>query len=650
MDTLPRCLAHQRQTRPDRIAIREKRRGIWQSLSWSAFADEAQAIAAALHADGLQRGDKVALLSENRPRMLIAMAAVQWLGGVIVPLFPEAGAEETAEQLTTAAVVAVFAENQEQVDKLLKITGRCPALRRIVFDQDRGMRHYRHPQLVAYDTWLAEGRQALGQSRAALDDLLARGQASDPAALFFTSGTTGPAKAVVHSHAGLIDRMRALAELDALSEGDVLLAYLSPAWIVQHAFAYVLPLVTGACVCCPESSETMLSDMREMGPTLFLAPPRVLETLLTQVSIRIADTGGIKQRLYEHYMGVAARTGAAVLAGGALGLADRASHAVGNALIYGPLRDVIGLSQVRVAYAAGEAIGPDLLQFYRSVGINLKALYGSTETGPCVAVHRNGQVLPDTVGAAAPGVELAISPKGEVLVRSPGLFLGYHGDPQGSPQAIGVKDGWYHSGDAGWLGPDGQLRVIDRIRDVCRLHDGTAFSPKLIENKLKFSPYIREAVAFGDGQLRVGVFVNIDLEAVGNWADRQGISYTGHADLAAHDEVYELISRCIGQANAELAADPSLGRAQVHDFLILHKLLEPEDGELTRMRKPRRDVIAERFGGLIQALHEGRPEMHVDAPVRYEDGRMGVVSANVKIRKAPTHPARPAVQSVRQAA
>ena len=650
MDTLPRCLAHQRQTRPGGTAIREKRRGIWQSLSWAEFADQAQAIAASLRADGLRRGDRVGLLSENRPRMLVAMAAVQWLGGVIVPLVPEAGADETAAQLASGGVVAVFAENQEQVDKLLKGVESCSGLRRIVFDHDRGMRHYRHPQLVAFDTWLAEGRRALDQCQAELDAELAGGQASDPAALFFTSGTTGPAKAVVHSHAALIDRMRALAELDSLGESEVLLAYLSPAWIVQHAFGYVLPLVTGACVCCPESSETMLADMREMGPTLFLAPPRVLETLLTQVSIRIADTGGVKQRVYDHYMAVAARCGSAALAGGELGLADRASYAVGNALIYGPLRDVIGLSQVRVAYAAGEAIGPDLLQFYRSIGINLKALYGATETGPCVAVHRNGQVQPDTVGAAAPGVELAISAEGEVLVRSPGLFLGYQGDPQGIPQTVGVKDGWYHTGDAGWLGPDGQLRVIDRVRDICRLRDGTAFSPKLIENKLKFSPYIREAVAFGDGQLRVGAFVNIDLEAVGNWADRQGISYTGHADLAAHDEVYELISGCIGQANAELATDPSLGRAQVHDFLILHKLLEPEDGELTRMRKPRRDVIAERFGSLIQAMHEGRQEMQVDAPVRYDDGRTGVVSADVKIRKAPTHPARPAVQSARQAA
>jgi long-chain acyl-CoA synthetase len=631
------------------VAVREKRRGIWQSLSWAAFADEAEALAAALRADGLQRGDKVGLLSDNRPRMLVAMAAVQWLGGVVVPLYPEAGVEETAEQLRAAGLVAVFAENQEQVDKLLQAAPRCPALRRIVFDQDRGMRHYQQPLLRALEACLAQGRQALGQHRAALEAELARGQPGDPAALFFTSGTTGPAKAVLHSHAALIDRMRTLAELDQLGETDVLLAYLSPAWIVQHAFAYVLPLVTGACVCCPESSETMLSDLREMGPSLFLAPPRVLETLLTQLTIRISDTGGVKQRLYEHYMGVAARVGPALLAGAPAGAGPRAAYAVGNALIYGPLRDVIGMSRVRVAYAAGEAIGPDLLQFYRAIGINLKALYGSTETGPCVAVHRNGQVQPESVGAAAPGVEVAISPQGEVLVRSPGLFLGYHTAQHGLAQALGDEAGWFHTGDAGWVGPDGQLRVIDRFSDIGRLHDGSAFSPKLLENKLKFSPYIREAVAFGHGQVQVGVFINIDLEAVGNWADRQGISYTGHADLAANAAVYELIARCIGQANAELAADPSLARAQIHRFVILHKMLEPEDGELTRMRKPRRELIAQRFAGLIQALHEGRESLHVDAAVRYDDGRMGVVSADLRICQAPTFPARPALQDVKQA-
>ncbi len=649
MDTFPRCLVQHADTRPGRPAIREKRRGIWQTLSWRQLADEVAAVAAGLLAKGLQRGERVGLLGDNRPRLFAAMAAVQWLGGVVVPLFADTTGEEIAEPIRSTGMAFVFAENQEQVDKLLALTSQCPSLRHIVFDDDRGMRHYAQPQLLAYDSLRAQGRESLtngADGRARLDAELARGSGSDAAALFFTSGTTGPARGVVHSHAALIDRARAAASVDGLSDADVAVAYLPPAWIGQHVFAYALPLVTGSCVCCPESSETMLVDMREMGPSLFLAPPRVLEALLTQVSIRIADTGGIKRALYTRCLALAERVGARILAREPVPLADRLAYALGNLLIFGPLRDVLGMSRLRVAYTAGEAIGPDLLLFYRSIGINLKQLYGSTETGLFVTLQLDGQVQPDAVGPAAPGVEIGFGPEHEVLVRSPGLFLGYL-DGEGSEGAEGgrrsatLAEGWFHTGDAGWLGADGQLRVIDRLKDVGRLSSGAAFSPKLIENKLKFSPYIHEAVAFGNGQDRVCVFINIDIEAVGNWADRQGLSYTGYADLAAHDEVYGLVADGIALANAELAADPLLADLQIHRFLILHKLLEADDGELTRMRKLRRDVIARRFGGLIEALFDGRTLVRVDAEVRYEDERVGIVSADVKIRDAKTFAAVP---------
>jgi long-chain acyl-CoA synthetase len=537
----------------------------------------------------------------------------------------------------SAGIAWVFAENQEQVDKLVALLPQCPSVRRICFDDDRGMRHYQQPQLLAYDTLLMQGREGLAGRRALLDAELARGDAQDAAALFFTSGTTGPARGVVHTHGALIDRARVAAQMDGLSEHDTTVAYLPPAWLGQHVLAYALPMVVGSCVCCPESSETMLSDMREMGPTVFLAPPRVLEALLTQVSIRIADTGGFKQRLYTRYLAVAGRAGARVLAGEPVGLGERLDYGLGNLLIYGPLRDVLGMSRLRVAYCAGEAIGADLLRFYRSIGINLKQLYGSTETGLFVTLQANGQVKPDAVGPAAPGVELAFSPEREVLVRSPGLFIGYHGDAEGTRRATNA-DGWFHTGDAGWLGDDGQLRVIDRLSDVGRLTDGTFFAPKLLENKLKFSPYINEAVAFGKGRDTVCVMVDLDADAVGNWADRQGLSYTGYADLAAHEAVYGLVAEVIAKANAELAADPELARSQIHRFLVLHKRLEADDGELTRMRKVRRDVIAQRFGSLVTALYDGSTQGRVDAEVRYDDGRVGVVSADVRIGQARTCP------------
>jgi long-chain acyl-CoA synthetase len=379
----------------------------------------------------------------------------------------------------------------------------------------------------------------------------------------------------------------------------------------------------------------MLQDMREMGPTVFLAPPRVLEALLTQVSIRIEDTGGIKRSLYTRYLAVAQQVGARVLAGDAVPAGDRLAYALGNLLIYGPLRDVLGMSRLRVAYTAGEAIGAELLGFYRAIGVNLKQLYGSTETGLFVTMQIDGRVLPDAVGPAAPGVELAFSAEREVLVRSPGLFLGYHRDEEGTRRATNAE-GWFHTGDAGWLGEDGQLRIIDRLQDVGRLQDGTLFAPKLLENKLKFSPYINEAVAFGHGRDKVCVFVDLDADAVGSWADKQGLSYTGYADLATQGPVYGLVAEVIAKVNAELSADPALAGAQIHRFLVLHKRLEPDDGELTRMRKVRRDVIAQRFAGLLQALYDGSRHGRVDAEVRYEDDRVGIVSADVKIGDAKT--------------
>jgi long-chain acyl-CoA synthetase len=635
LDTFPKWLAHQAQVRPARPAIREKSRGIWQTLTWRQLADEVAALAVGLLVQGFQRGQHVGLIGENRPRLFAAMAATQWLGGVVVPLFADTTAAEIAGPLQNAEIAYVFAENQEQVDKLLALLPRCPTIRRVFFDDDRGMRHYQQPELLSYDALLVQGRDGLASRHGQLDAELARGSGQDAAALFFTSGTTGPARGVVHSHGAMIDRARTAATLDGLTDSDVAVAYLPPAWIGQHVFAYALPMVAGSCVCCPESSETMLQDMREMGPSIFLAPPRVLEALLTQVSIRIAATGGIKRSLYTRCLALAERVGARILAGEPVGLADRLAYALGTLLIYGPLRDVLGMSRLRVAYAAGEAIGPDLLLFYRAIGINLKQLYGSTETGLFVTMQVNGQVKADTVGPAAPGVELAFSAEREVLVRSPGLFLGYHHDAEGTRRATNAE-GWFHTGDAGWLGDDGQLRVIDRLKDVGQLADGTLFAPKLLENKLKFSPYVNEAVAFGSGRDRVCAFVNIDLEAVGNWADRQGLSYTGYADLAALDEVYGLVAEGIAKANAELAADPALARLQIHRFLVLHKLLEADDGELTRMRKLRRDVVTQRYSGLVDALYDSSSQVRVDAEVRYEDGRVGVVSADVKIRDAKT--------------
>jgi len=624
--------------RGDRPAIREKDLGIWQTWTWHELAEETRAITAALAAMGFKRGEHFALVGDNRPRLYATMAAVQCLGGIPVPLYQDAVAAEMVFPIHNASIAFAFAEDQEQVDKLLEILPQCPTLTRIIYDDPRGLRHYKQPQLLAYDRLLESGRQAHRKDPAFVESEIARGSGSDTAAMFFTSGTTGVAKGVVHTHSSLIGPSRTAAELDRLGEDDVILAYLPPAWIGQNIFSCAQALVTGYCICCPESSETVMTDMREIGPTYYFAPPRVLENLLTQVSIRMEDASRVKRWLYAYFMRVAERVGGAILDGKRVSLVDRMLYSVGDLLIYGPLRNVLGMSRIKVGYTAGEAIGPDLFKFYRSIGINLKQLYGSTETAVFVCVQPDGQVKPDTVGPAVPGVELKFTPERELLIRSPGLFKEYYKNAEATVQAVD-SERWFHTGDAGYIDQDGHVKIIDRVKDVGKLADGTLFAPKYLENKLKFFPHVREAVCFGHGRDKVCAFINIDPDAVGNWAEKRNLSYSGYTDLASRDEVYELIRECVERVNADLAQEPELANSQIHRFLILHKELDADDGELTRTRKVRRGFIGEKYGSLVEALYGGRDSVHVEAQVRYEDGRTGTFSADLRIRDAKTFPA-----------
>jgi len=635
LDTFPKLLLHHARVRGERPAIREKDFGIWQTWTWRQFADEALALACGLAEEGLQGGQHVALVSDNRPRLYAAMSAVQCLGAVPVPLYQDAVAAEMAFPIQNAEIAFAFAEDQEQVDKLLEILPQCPNLRRIYFDDARGMRHYAQSPLRSYDKLLAAGRDALARDRAGIEARIAQGSSGDVAALFFTSGTTAAAKGVVHTHASLIGPSRAAAALDRLGADDVILAYLPPAWIGQNIFSCAQAFVTGYCICCPEAPETVMADMREVGPTYYFAPPRVLEALLTQVSIRMDDASLVKRWLYRKFMEVAHRVGGALLDGGPVSALDRLTYWLGDVVVYAPLRNVLGMSRVRVGYTAGEAIGPDLFKFYRSIGINLKQLYGSTETAVFVCVQADGQVKPDTVGPAVPGVELKFSDARELLVRSPGLFAEYYKNPGATAQAKD-RDGWFHTGDAGFFDAQGHVKIIDRVKDVGKLHDGTLFAPKYLENKLKFFPYIKEAVCFGNARESVCAFINIDVEAIGNWAEKRNMPYSGYTDLAARDEVYELVRGCVERVNADLSAEPEIANSQIRRFLILHKELDADDGELTRTRKVRRSYIGERYGALVDALYQGADSVHVEAQVKYEDGRIGSISADLKIREAKT--------------
>ncbi|WP_353153367.1 AMP-binding protein [Pollutimonas bauzanensis] len=637
-DTFPAWVLHHAQVRGGRAAMREKDLGIWQTMTWSQLAAQMQVLASGLAALGVQAGQHVAIVGENRPRLYLSMMAAQAIGAIPVPLYQDAIAAEMLYVFQDADIRVAIVEDQEQVDKMLEVAEQCPALRHIVYDDPRGLRNYALANLLAFDRLLALGSEYSAAHPNHIEDAIAAVKPDDTAAMFYTSGTTGKPKGVVLTHHALIDRALAIQELENLTDREEVLAYLPPAWIGQNMFSYTQFLVTGFTVNHPESPDTVSIDMHDIGPTYYFAPPRVLEDLLTRVMIRMEDASTIKRKLFHAFMGLARRVGVRILdKDPSVSGWDRFKYRIGNVVMYGPLRNALGMSRVRVAYTAGEAIGPDLFVFYRSIGINLKQLYGSTETSVFVCVQSDGQVRADTVGPPVKGVEIRVAENGEIQVKSPGLFKEYYRNPEATAESY-TADGWYHTGDAGYLDTDGQLKIIDRAKDVGKLADGSLFAPKYIENKLKFYQYIKEVVAFGADRNEVCAFINIDLEAVGNWAERQGLPYAGYTDLAQKPEVYALIRKCVEEVNADLSTDAKLCGSQVSRFLVLHKELDPDDDELTRTRKVRRAFIAQKYDILVDALFQGKSNQYIETEVKFEDGRKGKISADLKIAQAKIFP------------
>jgi len=595
-----------------------------------------------LAAAGLQRGQHVIVVGDNRPRLSAAMLAAQALGAIPVPLYQDAVAAEFVFPVQNAEVAFAVVENQEQVDKMLEVREQCPALAQIWFDDPRGLRHYEEPGLQSLDALAERGDVWMARHPGFFELEMNKAEPGDVAAMFFTSGTTGHPKGVVHTHGSLLDRAAAGQRFDKLTPDDEVLAYMPPAWIGQNIFSYAQWLSCGYIVNCPESSATVTIDLKEIGPTYYFAPPRIFEGMLTTVMIRMEDAGTLKRGLFHHFMRLAKRVGPALMDGQPVGLLDRLHYALGNLCIYGPLRNTLGFSRVRVAYTAGEAIGPDLFSFYRSIGINLKQLYGSTETAVFVCLQPDHEARADTVGVPCEGVEIKLSDVGEVLVKSPGLLKGYYKNPAATAEVL-TADGWYHTSDAGFIDAAGHLKIIDRVKDVGRLmggaNDGAMFAPKYVENKLKFFPHIKEAVAFGDKREKVCAFINIDFEAVGNWAERRNLPYAGYTDLAAKPEVLNLIKDCVEQVNADLARDTLLAGTQIHRFIVLHKELDADDGEMTRTRKVKRGFINDKYQVLVDAMYGGKAEQFIETAVKFEDGRSGSVSATLKIIDAQTVPA-----------
>ena len=640
--TFPRLLLDHAKARPTAPALREKVYGIWQTTPWADLTLLVRRLACGLAHAGVQRGDHIVVVGDNRPRLYAAMLAAQALGAVPVPLYQDAASTEYAFPINNAEVAYAIVEDQEQVDKLLELRAQCPTLKRIWFDDPRGLRNYDEPGLDSLDALVAGGQAHDASNARLFDDEVARCQPDDVAAMFFTSGTTGNPKGVVHTHATLLDRAMAGQRFDKLTDREEVLAYMPLAWIGQNIFSYAQWLACGYVVNCPESAATVMIDLKEIGPTYYFAPPRIFEGLLTNVMIRMEDASAPKRWLFQRFMDVARRVGPALMDGRPVGLTDRLAYGLGNALVYGPLRNTLGMSRVRVAYTAGEAIGPDLFTFYRSIGINLKQLYGSTETAVFVCLQPDHEAKADTVGVPIDGVQIKVTDNGEILVKSPGLLKEYYKNPAATAEVL-TADGWYHTGDAGFLDGGGHLKIIDRAKDVGRIvggpSDGAMFAPKYVENKLKFFPFIKEAVAFGDRREKVCAFVNIDFEAVGNWAERRNLPYAGYTDLASKKEVLELIRECVEKVNADLAADTMLAGSQVSRFLVLHKELDADDGEMTRTRKVKRGYINDKYQVLVDALYGGKTEQFIETAVKFEDGRSGSVSATLPIVDAKTFPA-----------
>ncbi|PCJ76340.1 MAG: long-chain fatty acid--CoA ligase [Rhodobacteraceae bacterium] len=636
LDTFPKLLARNAIKFSDKPAYREKEFGIWQSWTWAETKDEIEALALGMLALGLNEGDHVAIIGRNRPYLYWAMTAAQCCGAIPVPLYNDANAEEMAYVLEHSGARFVIVEDQEQVDKVIDAQEIVHGIDEIIYLDKRGMRKYDHTHMNAYEDVQAEGRAAHHRLDPIMKERCAALTIDSTCVMLYTSGTTGRPKGVVLSNRNIISASASSSEFDDLNAGDSVLAYLPMAWVGDFIFSIGQCFWTGFCVACPESPETMQTDLREIGPSYFFAPPRFFEGMLTTVMIRMEDASPLKQRLFKYFMDHAKKVGPAMLDGKSVSAGDRFKYLLGDILVYGPLKNTLGMSRVRVGYTAGEAIGPEIFEFYRSLGINLKQLYGQTEASVFITQQPDGEVRADTVGVPSPGVEVKIGDNGEVLYRSDATFIEYYKNPESTAD---TKDpeGWVATGDAGFFEEStGHLRIIDRAKDVGKMSDGSMFAPKFVENKLKFFPNILEVVVFGNGRDTCTAFINIDLNAVGNWAERNNIAYASYQELAGHPEVYATIKSHVEEVNISVAEDSMLSGCQIDRFLVLHKELDADDGEMTRTRKVRRAIVEDKYADLIEGMYSGATEISTETEVTYEDGRKGSIKATVQIEDAKT--------------
>ncbi len=614
-----------------KIAIREKDLGIWQSYSWADYYENTKKFALGLASLGFQRGDRLSVIGDNRPQLYWAQMAALCLGGIPVPLYQDAIEKELEYIIEHSEAKFVVAEDQEQVDKMLALKAKVSRMEMIIYDDPRGMRHYNQPFIKSFTEVQALGLNFEKDRPDFFEQEVQKGKGEDTALIAYTSGTTGNPKGVVLTHSNLLTNVRLISKAEEYRDSDQVMAYLPMAWIGDSIYSLAMLLDIGFTINCPEAATTVMRDMREVGPTVIFCPPRIWENILTTVRVKMEDAAWIKQKMFNFFINnVAQRVSTHQLKQQAIPFSLRLLYALGEFFVYGPLRDNLGMRKIRYAYTAGAALGPEVFQFYRSIGVNLKQVYGLTETSAMCTYQPDDEVKLETVGIPCPGTEIKISEGGEVLIKGPGVFQSYYKNPEASSEAL--KDGWLHTGDAGIIDKDNHLIIIDRAKDVSTLANGTIFAPQFIENKLKFSPYIREVVTLGQGQEYVTAMINIDMESVGNWSEKRNIGYTSYADLSQKPEVYELISQEVKKVNASLNREEQLRGAQIKRFLILHKELDPDDAEITRTRKIRRSFIAQKYADIIDALYSGKEGLDVETKITYEDGRTASIRAFLKIR------------------
>ena len=630
--TLPQLLLdNARKYSKDKIAIREKDLGIWQSYSWPDYYENTKKFALGLASLGFQGGDRLSVIGDNRPQLYWAQMAALCLGGIPVPLYQDAIEKELEYIIEHSEAKFVVAEDQEQVDKMLALKEKVPSMEMIIYGDPRGMRHYNQPFIKSFTEVQALGLDFEKDHPDFFQKEVQKGNPEDTALIAYTSGTTGNPKGVVLTHSNLLTNVRLISKAEEYWDSDQVMAYLPMAWIGDSIYSLAMLLDIGFTINCPEAATTVMRDMREVGPTVVFCPPRIWENILTTIRVKMEDAAWIKQKMYAFFINVAQQVSSNQLRHQRVSLRLRLLYAFGEFFVYGPLRDNLGMRKIRYAYTAGAALGPEVFQFYRSIGINLKQVYGLTETSAMCTYQPDDEVKLETVGIPLPAIEIKIGEGGEVLIKSPGVFQGYYKNPEATSEAL--KDGFLYTGDAGIIDKDNHLIIIDRAKDVSTLANGTIFAPQFIENKLKFSPYIKEAVTLGQGKEYVTAMVNIDMQSVGNWAERKNIGYTSYADLSQKPEVYDLIFNEVKKVNASLYNEEQLRGAQIKRYLILHKELDPDDAEVTRTRKIRRGFIAKKYAELIDALYSEKEGVEVETKITYEDGRTATIHAFLKIRE-----------------